>query len=593
MSSTAEPTKALLTGRRALESVVGCQIVRDLRWFGRLWALHLRLTPPRLPPTAHVPSSTDWFLTVEEDYPSGIIGLYPAEEGGLTTTFWHQRSNIEGTGNEPWRRGNICTESLGCRLHRLGLEQEPRDPQERIRWHVRRAMAWLEAAAKGELIHKGDFFELPDYSPEGSLVIGFAESSEDFEIRPKARAGLVELVRHPRNKDLLVARRFTTCSGKLLEELPWGTEISQAVEVETALWLLLNEAPALPPWQAPTTWSELRTAAKSAGVDLVSLLARIPPQFRNGQSHILLMGFPISRRFGEEPERMHWLAVQLPVLSRGIQTVPGFRGPHGGLQRRDLQVVFKSSPLKWIRTENWAEDEISVRGRFSPGLRRNSILLIGAGALGSAVAELLVRGGVSRITIMDSESLQPGNLVRHTLTMREIGTSKAQALAEWLNSLSPHARIEHVKENFPSKNHLSEARMDMVIDCTAEDDVLTRLSAFSWPGEMDFVSLSLGMYARRLFVFTARNTVFPHQLMLDELQPWLRKERTGYSVEDLPWEGIGCWHPIFPARVEDVRLFASLAVKRLEQWAEKPGEAKLTVFERDEEGNLVRQVANG
>src|SRR6185295_3555561 len=153
-----------------------------------------------------------------------------------------------------------------------------------------------------------------------------------------------------------------------------------------------------------------------------ALLHLIPKRFRNGLSHTLLIGFPIPRRVLEPPERMHWLAVRLPVLSRGsTQTVDGFRGPEGGWEMRDRRVVFQSSPLQWIGTENWAEDEISTRSRLSAELRSRSVLLIGAGALGSAVAELLVRGGVHKIIVMDQDILQVGNLVRHSLGLADVG----------------------------------------------------------------------------------------------------------------------------------------------------------------------------
>lgn len=579
-----------------MESVVGCQIIQDLRWFktSQVWALHLRLMPPWLLATELVPSSTDWFLTVEEDYPSGRIGLYPAEEGGLTRTFWHQALNEAGSKDEPWRTGNICTDTVLRAIRRYGLDEEPRSARERIRWHVLRAHAWLIAASQGNLIRTGHPYELPAYPREPGMVIGFAESQDLYEawLQVPVKMGLVDLVPHPGNEKIRTVRRFTTFAGKPLLEVNWGSQISQSTKVEAALWVLLKEAPVLPPWQPPTTWCELQMAARASGVNLASLLRHVPKRFRDVRSHILLVGFPVPREFHGAVERVHWLAVRLPVLSYGAQTVPGLRPERGGWRSRDLRVVFKSSPLKWLATENWAEDQISTRGRFSPGLRSKSILLIGAGALGAAVAELLVRGGVHKITIMDVDKVQMGNLVRHALSMKEIGTHKAGALAERLNLLSPHARIGHVNENFPPKDHQSIAAVDMVIDCTADDDLLTKLSAFSWPGEKDFASLSLGFYARRLFLFTARNATFPREAMLAELQPWLREERATYKEEEHPWEGIGCWHPIFPARVDDVRLFASLAVRRLDQLVEKPGEPTLIVLERDDEGSLVRQVSH-
>ena len=49
----------------------------------------------------------------------------------------------------------------------------------------------------------------------------------------------------------------------------------------------------------------------------------------------------------------------------------------------------------------------------------------------------------------------------------------------------------------------------------------------------------------------------------------------------LPREGIGCWHPLFPARIDDVWLMAAAAIKRLEETlAAPPTEPVLVVFEQ-------------
>src|SRR6185295_13176029 len=153
------------------------------------------------------------------------------------------------------------------------------------------------------------------------------------------------------------SRRFSTCDGLTLLDVQWGSELSGSRDEDVGLWIRLEKTPALPPWQPPTSWEELWQAIRLSGTHPSALLHLIPKRFRNGLSHTLLIGFPIPRRVLEPPERMHWLAVRLPVLSRGsTQTVDGFRGPEGGWEMRDRRVVFQSSPLQWIGTENWAED---------------------------------------------------------------------------------------------------------------------------------------------------------------------------------------------------------------------------------------------
>lgn len=62
-----------------------------------------------------------------------------------------------------------------------------------------------------------------------------------------------------------------------------------------------------------------------------------------------------------------------------------------------------------------------------------------------------------------------------------------------------------------------------------------------------------------------------------------------YAEQELPREGIGCWHPVFPARFDDITMMATHAVKCLEAGVATPQEQPtLTVFKQQyEDGILV------
>jgi hypothetical protein len=587
------PSEALKTGRRALDGIAGCRIVEDFRVRAGYCILHLRLEPSGLEPTEFVPASTDWILLAEDIYPDGFVGLLPAKEKGLVHTFPHQELNVPRSHND-FLYGQICTNTSLRLLGRHGLDREPRTAEDRIRWHVLQALRWLEAAAKDELVLPGEPFELPVYRSVGSRVVGFLEDEATFSDweKIKSRAGLVELVRDPDNDRISVVRQISTWAGEPLLTPRWGKKLSASDEVETAIWVGLDRLPVLQPWQLPTTGKELHRALRESGADLSSFL-RAPDRLRDGRSHLVLLGFPIPRRYGEVPERLHWLAVALPPFSQGNQRVAGFRSGRKGWLQRDRRKLLGMSPLPWIQTENWSPDEISTRGRFNQELRDMEILLIGAGALGSAVAELLVRGGAHKLTVMDGDILAAGNVVRHSLTMADVERPKAEALAAWLNAINPHAGVEFLSESFPPRRPEAIGGAGMVLDCTGDDDLLARLARFPWPGERWFVSAALGFEAQRLFVFTAKGGSFPKDAMVTALQPWLAEERARFP-DELPWEGIGCRSPIFPARIEDVRLFAAILVKKLEHLADGRLEAPsgLLVFERSDSDCLVRQLGS-
>ena len=176
--------------------------------------------------------------------------------------------------------------------------------------------------------------------------------------------------------------------------------------------------------------------------------------------------------------------------------------------------IHDAATLNWLNTENWHRDEISVRGRLSAPATREHILIIGAGAVGSALAEMLARAGAGDITVMDSDCLEAGNLVRHNLLATDIGNRKASALAARLDAAAMHTVATPIDAEFPPDPDDAELadhirRCDVIIDATGDDAAAAAMSRFRWNGDKTFVSVSLGIYARRLFCFTARGARLP------------------------------------------------------------------------------------
>jgi len=222
------------------------------------------------------------------------------------------------------------------------------------------------------------------------------------------------------------------------------------------------------------------------------------------------------------------------------------------------------------------------------------VLLIGGGALGAPLAELLVRAGVETLTIIDGDRLEVGNLVRHPLDLNDLKTPKAMGLARRLNLASPHASVEFINVDFPPMKDSDRAqaqRCDVILDCTGQDSVLHHLEQFPWSDAKRFFSISLGFRARRLFCFTAHDTCFPHAAFSEAFEPWLKREIEEYTGLELPREGIGCWHPVFPARVDDIWMLASVAIKYIESvMTGSPTRPGLTVFEQQYEDDMFTGI---
>lgn len=521
----------------------GVEILRDWVWdreSGR-WALHCRLSP-EVADSAFVPPVTDWYVLAEMTYPWGEIAFYPAKERGLVATFPHQDYNGANAGERPWRRGKLCLDTNVRVLGRFGDDEEPYDAHARLRWRSGRAIRWLDAASRDALILPGEPFELPQFPLRSGVIVGHAEDAASYALwqREPDRAGSLELTRVAR--DGYAVSLFRAANGWKIHRPAWGSAIRAAGEKPVrGIWMRFDTVPTLPPWQVPSTWGELRAIGCEHGIVIDDLLKTVVAGLRDGRPHVALIGFPIPAMQGEIPSRMHWQAFIFPILSCGAQRPNGFRPNEIGYWQRDRRFILRDEePLAWAISENWHAEQLTSRGSLPPAITQKRALILGVGALGAAVAELLVRAGQYRIILMDADTTGMGNLVRHSLVMQDVGLRKAEAVAARLNALSPHADVEAVTEHFPPRDTAACERIrdaDIVFDCTSSDAVLHDIAEFPWSGSKLFASFSFGINARRLYCFTARGVRFPHAAFETSVRPWLLKERGGVCRPGVPARG--------------------------------------------------------
>jgi molybdopterin/thiamine biosynthesis adenylyltransferase len=81
-------------------------------------------------------------------------------------------------------------------------------------------------------------------------------------------------------------------------------------------------------------------------------------------------------------------------------------------------------------------------------LKDRHVSIVGCGSFGSALADMLVRAGLGRLTLIDPETLAVENLGRHVLTARDVGRPKAEALAARLLEINPQLEVEARREAF-------------------------------------------------------------------------------------------------------------------------------------------------
>lgn len=69
------------------------------------------------------------------------------------------------------------------------------------------------------------------------------------------------------------------------------------------------------------------------------------------------------------------------------------------------------------------------------------VLVAGAGSVGSALADALVRAGVGHVTLVDPDRVTGPNLARSVYTAADLGDAKVTALARHLRAVNPAAEV--------------------------------------------------------------------------------------------------------------------------------------------------------
>jgi molybdopterin-synthase adenylyltransferase len=108
-------------------------------------------------------------------------------------------------------------------------------------------------------------------------------------------------------------------------------------------------------------------------------------------------------------------------------------------------------------------------------LAQSRVLIVGCGALGSAVSELLARAGVGLLRIVDRDLVELSNLQRQVLFDEQDAaeeTPKAIAAAKRLSEINTEIRIEPVVADLNAGNVESFTNVDLIVDGT--DNIATR-----------------------------------------------------------------------------------------------------------------------
>lgn len=215
--------------RRAFDLLPQVEIMDEWEFDRALneWYLHINIEIGY--ETEYFPRKSQWYVVVQSNYPKGKIKVYPDIENSITVTLYHQANNSRIERNGLWRSGALCLE----RNTVSNFQEEPISVDERLLYHVKRAINWLELAAKGQLVSSKEPFELPDFTltDRFDLRFIFSEDQTTFTQWKSAycRYGFAQLDVYGDNHRLYYVKQFNTLDEKIVHRVHWGNNFSKHI----------------------------------------------------------------------------------------------------------------------------------------------------------------------------------------------------------------------------------------------------------------------------------------------------------------------------------------------------------------------------
>ena len=137
----------------------------------------------------------------------------------------------------------------------------------------------------------------------------------------------------------------------------------------------------------------------------------------------------------------------------------------------------------------------------------SKVFIVGAGGLGSPIADLLCRAGVGEIGIIDHDKVSLSNLNRQTLfSSKDIDKYKVQVLKQKLKKINPLVKVNIFKKKIDEKNinHLI-SKYQIIVDASDNFETKFLLNKKSIQFKKKFVVGAISRFDGHIFVFDFKN----------------------------------------------------------------------------------------
>ena len=508
--------------------------------------------------------------------------MFPWSEVGVFT------KNYFGLPHQRLRDGKMC----------LDPERIIDADSKKVESVYQQALQWLDNARNDCLAKDGDPYEFPDFehgkptrSKERCRLL-YDEDGHGFEfvrhIEYAQRVGVAELVFSDKNYREAYLQKLRVGEAECqYASVNWPAAKKDGI-IRYVPFVVFDDIDVVS-HRPPITWGELLDKIRKERVGVEKLLKDHWKEIKD-ETGFLVVGCLIPMKYGAQVSQLAWKLLLFASREWERNQVKK-RTPNCNERRlragdwSNSEIMDEGAYVAWCNANNISQSERLIRWRLAAQLRDKKICIAGCGALGSQVAEFLVRGGCNRIVLVDSECFEYGNLCRHTLTSLSVGGGKARMLACRLKSIIPNDSIEAYECGLPGDGTKicqcardTVKSCDVIIDCTGNINGgmwLSQLTGNNKPvravrafmsGEAEFLSLCLTGKNQ-----TLRSVEQALSKTMKQAPNWEGMDWDRYKAKDeLMVRGAGCWSATFPGSWVNISMFAGVVVNKINSWLQEP-----------------------
>ena len=456
---------------------------------------------------------------------------------------------------------------------------------------LRRAEEWLRDQARGELTTSLDT-EAPEleehYQRQGQVVAGPCILDGTYRQRAKLLG-----VRTTPTQDMpyVVLTHAETADGwvddrEVLAQFLgfWAPDIKPYwAEPPATLWDRANANPqtfwvgeCIPLDQEPPIVRDIESVARlvfpSSADPVAELASAYAVQLLRDATLLLAFRYP-ARKGG----RFDWLFLSLRLRSLEPDRVQ-FSVPIIDVANSREQLLQRAE-IEVLRLQDFRQRSLQLRnaGCVPSNASDLNLAVLGCGAVGSVVADLLVKAGVGRLTVCDYQQLAAGNVLRHTGGLVHVGDLKTTVvrLSAWLHN--PYCEVEATQELAQSLPLETLRKVGATVSTIADDaiELIVNDRATAAVATVYYLrGQRRGSVGRLIRVRPGVDACFEcvHRHYADDFAylevPPDREEIVGHE----------CGSPVLAASGADLAAVAAIGVRRILDDIASPGESNHWVW---------------